>query len=172
MPADRLTLYYRGTDRTGSRRRNAQTASTGGSSLYIHKLFGGGHPLRLHVREGSPSSYRPQGGFGQESAADKGGDEQCRGKICLLYTISAFRARRGRRGVDGASPVAGLLAVWTRLELKSEGFREVEVWQNSIYARSWLRQQKHRRHRASRKRRHRHRDRSGVRLIVYEPTIR
>lgn len=71
MPADRLTLYYSGTDRTGSRRRNAQTASTGGSSLYIHKLFGGGHPLRLHVREGSPSSYRPQGGLARRALLTK-----------------------------------------------------------------------------------------------------
>lgn len=51
--------------------------------------------------------------FGQESAADKGGDEQSRGKVCLLYTISPIRARQERRGVHlgfFAKPVCPVLA--------------------------------------------------------------
>ena len=34
MPADRLTLYYSGTDPTGNRLDNAQAASIGGNSQY------------------------------------------------------------------------------------------------------------------------------------------
>ena len=34
MPADRLTLYYSGTDPTGNRRGNAQAASVGCNSQY------------------------------------------------------------------------------------------------------------------------------------------
>lgn len=71
MPADRLTLYYSGRDPNANRRRAAKTVSIGCESKFNHRLFGGGHLLRLQLREGGRSSYRPQDGLARRALLTK-----------------------------------------------------------------------------------------------------
>lgn len=109
MPADRLTLYYSGRDPNANRRRAAKTVSIGCESKFTHRLFGGGHLLRLQLRKDGRSSYRPQGGLARRTlltkvATSRAAASQPRQDLPIVHDFVISRPS-GKLALAGALPV-------------------------------------------------------------------
>lgn len=146
MPADRLTLYYSGRDPSTNRRRAAKTVSIGCESKFNHRLFGGGHLLRLQLRKGGPSSYRPQDGLARRAlltkvATSRAAASQPRQDLPIVHDFVISRPS-GKPALALAFAVAAAVflvsfLLLASLRLDAGAAESAEKGGESIWARCW-----------------------------------